>query len=167
MTEGYYLFSIDALQGGTVNNGRPRPVNELTGPGHLEAADRSPRHPVEVIQAVELVADKDPVDGRGVLVHDAGDPGRSEAPVLTEGDHPPFDRPPRFRRAAMGPRRAVLEAGEAFVLVAVPPHVGPVPRYPHGGGGMGHRPAALDPLAQQQSTLGSQASITVHSSPPW
>jgi hypothetical protein len=33
MTEGYLLYSIDALQGGTVNNGRPRNVNEFTGPG--------------------------------------------------------------------------------------------------------------------------------------
>jgi hypothetical protein len=33
MTEAYLLYSIDALQGGTVNNGPPRPFNALTGPG--------------------------------------------------------------------------------------------------------------------------------------
>jgi hypothetical protein len=35
MTEAYYLYSFDALQGGTVNNGPPRPFNSLTGPGAL------------------------------------------------------------------------------------------------------------------------------------
>jgi len=33
--EGYYLYSRNALMGGTVNNGPPRPFNELTGPGAL------------------------------------------------------------------------------------------------------------------------------------
>jgi hypothetical protein len=33
MTEGYYLYSYDALMGGTTNNGPPRHYNELTGPG--------------------------------------------------------------------------------------------------------------------------------------
>jgi Putative beta-barrel porin-2, OmpL-like. bbp2 len=35
MTEAYYLYSFDALAGGTVSNGAPRPFNELTGPGAL------------------------------------------------------------------------------------------------------------------------------------
>jgi hypothetical protein len=34
-TEGYFLYEINALQGGTVNNGPPRPVDQLTGPGAL------------------------------------------------------------------------------------------------------------------------------------
>lgn len=33
MTEAYFLYSKDALQGGTVNNGAGRPFNQLTGPG--------------------------------------------------------------------------------------------------------------------------------------
>jgi hypothetical protein len=33
MTEGYLLYSIDALQGGTVNYGAPRQFNASTGPG--------------------------------------------------------------------------------------------------------------------------------------
>jgi hypothetical protein len=33
MTEGYFLYSLDALEGGTVNNGPPRAYNALTGPG--------------------------------------------------------------------------------------------------------------------------------------
>ncbi|MDR3615064.1 MAG: outer membrane beta-barrel protein [Candidatus Obscuribacterales bacterium] len=33
MTEGYLLYSIDALQGGTVNYGAPRSYNASTGPG--------------------------------------------------------------------------------------------------------------------------------------
>ena len=32
-SEAYFLYSRDALQGGTVNNGAPRPFNSLTGPG--------------------------------------------------------------------------------------------------------------------------------------
>lgn len=35
MTEGYLLYSIDALQGGTVNNGPPRTYYALTGAGRL------------------------------------------------------------------------------------------------------------------------------------
>jgi hypothetical protein len=34
-TEGYFLYTFNALQGGTVNNGPPRPVNLLTGPGKI------------------------------------------------------------------------------------------------------------------------------------
>jgi hypothetical protein len=33
MSEAYLLYSIDALQGGTVSYGPPRPYNENTGPG--------------------------------------------------------------------------------------------------------------------------------------
>jgi hypothetical protein len=33
MSEAYLLYSIDALQGGTVNYGPPRSYNQLTGPG--------------------------------------------------------------------------------------------------------------------------------------
>lgn len=32
-SEAYFLYSIDSLQGGTVNNGPPFPFNALTGPG--------------------------------------------------------------------------------------------------------------------------------------
>jgi hypothetical protein len=34
-TEAYFLYELNALRGGTVNNGPPRAVNELTGPGAL------------------------------------------------------------------------------------------------------------------------------------
>lgn len=34
-TEAYYLYELNALVGGTVNNGAPRPVDLLTGPGAL------------------------------------------------------------------------------------------------------------------------------------
>jgi hypothetical protein len=35
MTEGYFLYSIDALQGGTPNYGPPHSFNALTGPGQF------------------------------------------------------------------------------------------------------------------------------------
>ena len=76
-----------------------------------------------------------------------------ESPLLAQRQDPTLGAGLGLRRTAMGPTRTVLEAGEAFFLVAAPPDIGPVPRDPHGRRGMSHGPTTFDALAEQQSTL--------------
>jgi hypothetical protein len=142
-------------------------MDELARSGHLDAPDGDPRGPVEVVKAVELMAHQHPMHRRGWSSHNASDAGRAEAPVLAQGDDAAFDGRTGPIRGAVRTAGAILETDQAFVLVAAPPDVGPIPRNTHGRGRMGDRPAGLDALAEQESTSRGQASVTVHQKPPW
>jgi len=138
-------------------------VDELARAVHLVAADRGPRHLVEVVEPFSRGA-----PAPGAPSTPAGRRCRRCAPAPSPASgaaSPPVAQSrPWFWWAPLRPRRAILESGWALLPIAAPPDVGP--RDPHGRCRMGHRPAAFDPLAQEQSTLWGQASVTVHPKPP-
>jgi hypothetical protein len=141
-------------------------VDELAGPGRLDASHRLAGDAVEMVEAIHAVSGQDAVDGRGVHPDDAGDPGWAEPAAGAEGNDPPLSGRlgPSWRRGRA--RRAVLESGDAFSLVAAPPHVGAVAGDADRRGRVRDWPAAFDSLTQQQSAARGQAGVTVHPEPP-
>jgi hypothetical protein len=136
-------------------------MDELTGPGALVAADLFAGCPVEAIEPRAVVADEHPVDGRGVEAEPVGDAVRPDL-VQTPAAHDGFlDSRRRPRGLAVRTARAVEQALFAELLVAAPPLVGALAGDPHGRSHVGDRRAGLDPLAEEQSTLGGERSVTV------
>lgn len=55
---------------------------------------------------------------------------------------------------------SVHQDARSLFLVAAPPDVGPVPRYPHRRRRVSNRPTSVDPLTQPESSLRGEWSIT-------
>jgi hypothetical protein len=139
-------------------------MHELARSGHGDPLDRDPGHPVEMVEAVEVMADQDTVHGRRGRIHDPRDPRWAETAASTQGDDPAFQRRLGPGRRVVRPARAVLETGHALELVATPPHIGTIPGDPHRRRRMSDRPTTGDALTQQQSASGRETSVTVQQS---
>src|ERR1700722_14782616 len=87
--------------------------------------------------------------------------------ATTQLNQASFDPRRGLRRATARTAGAVLEAVHAGFEVAAPPLVGSLSRDAHRLGRAGDRPTLFDHLAEPQSTLRSQRSVTVHLEPPW
>ena len=61
----------------------------------------------------------------------------------------------------------VLEAGDPFLLEAVPPDIGPVTGDPHRLRSVAHGPTPFDALAQTESTFGGEGALRCIVKPPW
>jgi len=141
-------------------------VDELARAVHLVAADRGPRHLVEVVEPVQPVAHQHPVHRRRLQAADAGDARRPQArfwrsvttrrsiEALVLVGH-------RFGRDERSSSPAGPSSDSGATRRRPGPSRSPWP-LPHGPPA-----AAFDPLAQEQSTLWGQASVTVHPKPPW
>jgi hypothetical protein len=139
-------------------------MDQLARPGHLHAPDRLARDPIEMVEAVEPVANQHPMHGRGRHSDDASNAGRPQAPLRAQADDSSLLGRLGPSRRAMRAAGAILEAGHALGLVATPPDIGPVPRDVHRLGGVRHRPTGFDSLTEPVSTFGGERGVTVHRS---
>src|SRR5438132_4511428 len=139
-------------------------MDQLARPSHLHAPDGLAGGPIEMVEAIEPVANQHPMHGRGRQPDDAGDAGRPQAPLRTQADDPSLLGRLGPGRRAMRTARAILKAGHALGRVATPPDIGPVPRDVHRRRGVRHRPTGFDALAEPESTFGGEWGVTVHRS---
>jgi hypothetical protein len=136
-------------------------VDELAGPAPLIATDGLTCGPVEMVQALHVVAHEHPVDRRRRHPESSADAMRPELVDAPAGEDAPLESLRGLPRRASWPAGTVTEPLGAQLLVATPPLVGALAGDAHGIGGVGDGPTGLDPLAQQQSTGGGQRSVTV------
>ena len=99
---------------------------------------------------------------------DAGTPalrseaGQTELVTTTEPHQASFDLEGGLGRAAPRPTGAILESGRTSLEIAAPPLMSGLARDAHCLGRAGDRPALFDHLAEPQSVLRGQRSVTVH-----
>jgi len=140
-------------------------VDQLTRVGGLDPTDH-PTLAVEIGEPAHSVALEDPVEGGGGHPDPRGQAGWSELVASSEFDDLALHAIWRLCRTAPGTAGTVLQASDPGVLVAPPPLVGGLAGDPHGLGGCGYRPAILDHVAETESALWGEWSITVHCEPP-
>jgi hypothetical protein len=136
-------------------------VHQLARAAALVAADDPPGGAVEVVQAVEVVAGQDPVDGRG---RQAEAPGNAIGAGLVgpaDAAHLRLGALGRALRGAQRPAGPIVGAVGAELQVAVPPLRRALAGDAHRVGDMGNRDARGDALAQQQSARRGQWGVTV------